>query len=395
MAVVNLSRHRVTATTEFSDRTWNQLVDDLGVILDLLMNKTASFDAATAQLVQAGLIYIQGALAPAFERLQEYQAGGFLDAPLVGEVSFADGPLLVTVHPDNAEFFTPSAFVALTRADSTDDYAIAQRSDYSKTTGILSLLVLSHVGTVGPFTDVSVSALAGSVLANGAFVVAGEAARDLARDWSQKPAGQDVTTVGTRSALHYAAAAATQAGLSSTYATASTGQASVATVQAGIATGQAAAAALSAIAAAASAIAAATFNPADYFTKLDLATAADIRGAVGDKVITPAAIDDASEWVPLEDASPIPLPWGDFLGGEVIVTANRVFGNPTGVQPGSTRYVLVKGFDGTPRSVTFGTNFEGQLPSITGVTESTWYLVSMVAIAADHITATAQLAKSP
>lgn len=56
-----------------------------------------------------------------------------------------------------------------------------------------------------------------------------EAARDKAQDWAEKPDGQDVDGVGTRSAKHWA-------GQASGYATAASGYAGTASTQAGIAT---------------------------------------------------------------------------------------------------------------------------------------------------------------
>lgn len=65
--------------------------------------------------------------------------------------------------------------------------------------------------------------------------------------------------------------------------------------------------------------------------------------------------DGTSNWAP---------DWATFFGAEWVITANRVLSNPTGVIPYTTRAITVKSSSGTTRTMTFGSNFKGDLPAV-------------------------------
>ncbi len=394
MAVNLLERHKKAAQDILDDAAWNNLVRDIDLVLADVQAKAGTFDAARNQLIEAALFRLTEVLQPAFERIQEYQTGGFLVAPIVpdSEVTFEEGFTTVGIHPDNRDLFLPTAFVALTREDNPDDVALARAIDYDATTGALELQIVSAQGDPGPWSDVVVSATAGSVATQIAFIAAMTALRGLAKDWAEKPDNQDVDGSGTRSAKHHANAAAASASNASTSASTATSQANVATVKAGEAAASAITASGHADAAAASAAAAALADPEQHILWTNLSTPAQILQGTEDKVLETSAMRDVMAWGGpsgggvLSDAATIAWDWEAAYNFVVPAMAgNREIGNPTNVVPGETKMMLLKGNDGTSRAPTFASNFEGEIPVITNLTSTRWYLLTIVAIDTDHL----------
>lgn len=120
---------------------------------------------------------------------------------------------------------------------------------------------------------------------------------------------------------------------------------------------------------------------------MNKATAAEVRSAAADKVITSDLLETASAVVTLTDATTIAVDWDTFLVAQVTMAGNRAFGNPTNLQIGTTRYVVVKGDSATARTVSFGTDYKGTLPTDT-VTSTSWQLLGLTAIATGHVVVT-------
>lgn len=224
------SKFRVTGDTEFTDELWNRVMEQIALAIVEIQEKAGTFDQASKQLIEAALFRINEALAPAFELVLDYQTGGFLTAPIAenSEVTFETGNGTLAIDPAKRDLFRPSPFIALTRASTTADVAIAQTLGYAPETGALEYTVHSVTGSAGPHSDVIVAAVAGSVQAQLQFLTETKAARDKAKDWAEKADGQNVDGSGTRSAKHHANVAATSAGTATT-------QAGIATTQAGLA----------------------------------------------------------------------------------------------------------------------------------------------------------------
>jgi hypothetical protein len=116
------------------------------------------------------------------------------------------------------------------------------------------------------------------------------------------------------------------------------------------------------------------------------ATAAQIRAMSADVGLTCDRIASALGLVSIAGTANWTPDWSAFLvadfGG---ITANRTINNPTNVVVGTTRYAFVRGSSGTARTLTFGSNFKGDIPSLTDITTSKWYLLTMVAYSSTHI----------
>jgi len=113
-----------------------------------------------------------------------------------------------------------------------------------------------------------------------------------------------------------------------------------------------------------------------YLQEANPASAANVRAAAANKVITADLLETASALVTLTDAATIALDWDTGINFDVTLTTDRVLGNPTNGQPGTWRTVLVKS-DGGPDTLTFGNQYGGTVPTITDVTTSQFYLLSI------------------
>lgn len=123
-----------------------------------------------------------------------------------------------------------------------------------------------------------------------------------------------------------------------------------------------------------------------------LAAVADVWAATSDKTFTTGLIESASAIQVLADAGPVVVNWEAFINAEVTVTANRQIGSPSNSQQGTWRTILVKGSSATPRTITFHSNFAGDIPSITDVTSTKWYLLMIYCIAGNHFVVSAKRA---
>lgn len=126
---------------------------------------------------------------------------------------------------------------------------------------------------------------------------------------------------------------------------------------------------------------------------LDLATDAEIRAATtGAHAITAADLETASAFVALTDAAPVAVDWDTGICFSLTVTASRQIGNPTNGQPGTMRHIYVVGNDANARTITFGNQFLGEVPTITDATSTKGYVISIMCITASHFVASSKRA---
>lgn len=111
---------------------------------------------------------------------------------------------------------------------------------------------------------------------------------------------------------------------------------------------------------------------------VELATDAEIRASTaGAKAVMADDLKTAAAVVTLTDAVTVALDWSTGINFEVTLTANRTLGNPTNEIQGQWRTVLVKGDSATARTLGFDTEYGGALPSLTDITNTKFYLVSL------------------
>lgn len=134
-------------------------------------------------------------------------------------------------------------------------------------------------------------------------------------------------------------------------------------------------------------------SPSRFLTE---ATAAVIRAATtGLHFITAAGIETASASVALTDAAPVAVDWDLGIHFTLTVTASRQIGNPTNGQPGTYRTILVQGNSSTDRTITFGSQFLGDLPTITDCDSTKWYLLTIRCITTSHFCVVSMVANKP
>lgn len=410
---------------DFDDR-----LNDHDVLRDeiLSLRDTVLFQAAQR---------IDDFIIPALERVREIQSGGFLVTDIAENtaVSFVEGEVSIAVNQSMKDIFRPTAFVALVRQDTADDWAVARALDYNEETGVIDLDILAVSGNAGPHEDVIVSATGGGAAGQIAFLLETREARDeaqvkadLASDWAEKAPGEDVAGAGTRSAKHHALAAASDRGLAQDAADAATGAS-------GTATGAAEAAEDArdkaqawadtaedvevesgkysakhhAAKAEAAALAAAAFDAESYYDKdavdgllaskvatstikematRDRASDAQIRGLSGDVGLTAERLASAAAQAAgvTQSGSNVAIAWDSFVTGSALtMSANLTMPNPTNIIPGTTRSFVLQSNSGTARSITsFGSYFKGNLPTIS-VTNTAKVMVHLFAYSATEI----------
>jgi hypothetical protein len=125
-----------------------------------------------------------------------------------------------------------------------------------------------------------------------------------------------------------------------------------------------------------------------------LAGITDVWASTPDKTFTTGLIEEASAYpsTALVDAATVVSDWDTFVNQAVTITANRILGSPSNPQPGTYRCILVKGSSGTPRTLTFHANFKGAVPSLTDITSTKWYDLTIKCIDATHFTVSAKQA---
>jgi hypothetical protein len=100
---------------------------------------------------------------------------------------------------------------------------------------------------------------------------------------------------------------------------------------------------------------------------IDKASDANVRAAASNKVLTTDLVESASALVTLTDAAPVAVDWDAGINFTLTVTTNRQIGNPTNGQPGTWRTIYVVGNDGTDRTITFGNQYLGEVPTLTTI----------------------------
>lgn len=72
--------------------------------------------------------------------------------------------LNLTVIPADREFFAPTPFLALSRASTTANWAIAKVNSFNRSTGVLAITLEQVTGAGGPYTDWIITSLPGATL---------------------------------------------------------------------------------------------------------------------------------------------------------------------------------------------------------------------------------------
>lgn len=157
----------ITPTSTFDYRLVVRLLKAIEAVIAPLQSQKAELDGAISTFEAIGLERINEILVPAIQSVLVIQERGFLVAHSETANTLVQGDVLTfyVEDPDERVLFTPSPFVAVTREDNADDYAIARRVSYDKDAGAFICEVLSISGDPGPHADWVIGAMAGPTLA--------------------------------------------------------------------------------------------------------------------------------------------------------------------------------------------------------------------------------------
>lgn len=118
---------------------------------------------------------------------------------------------------------------------------------------------------------------------------------------------------------------------------------------------------------------------------LDEATAAQLRGLDASALgVTTRRLRDAVALITPSGAANWTPDWAAFVSADWNVTAERAINNPTNVIVGLPRMVKIRATTSTPRAITFGTAYVGDIPSA-NVTNTDFIMVSMMPWSASEI----------
>jgi hypothetical protein len=125
------------------------------------------------------------------------------------------------------------------------------------------------------------------------------------------------------------------------------------------------------------------------------ATASEVRSAAtGNLAITPSLIESASAPPSAlsESAGAIAVDWDAFIYDEVTIDQDTVVSNPTNGQPGTHRQIYIIGNNTTDRTITFGNQFLGEIPTITDCDSGRAYLITIFCRSTTHFVVSAKRA---
>lgn len=106
-------------------------------------------------------------------------------------------------------------------------------------------------------------------------------------------------------------------------------------------------------------------------------TDSQIRASSGTGYVSAASLATASDIVTLTDAATIDVDWSTFINGQVTLSGNHTLGLPTNGKVGEWRTILVGGNDGTSRTLSFASGYQGDLPTLSDISTNKWYMLSI------------------
>lgn len=125
---------------------------------------------------------------------------------------------------------------------------------------------------------------------------------------------------------------------------------------------------------------------------VEKAISAEVAAGTADKYL--AADHLVTTAFALTDAAPVAVNWiANEQSFSLTVTADRQIGNPTNEIPNQFRTITVQGSDATPRTITFGSEFLGDVPTITDCSSTIWYDLYIRCVGTSHFAVSAKKVK--
>lgn len=124
-------------------------------------------------------------------------------------------------------------------------------------------------------------------------------------------------------------------------------------------------------------------------TPITLGDDAAVRAATKGQLIHSGHLQSASTPVALADGPTVAINWTAGINFTLTVAANRTLGNPTNEIPGTWRTVLVQGNSATDRTLIFGNEYGGEVPTLEDIDNTKKYLLMIYCKAAGEFLVTA------
>ena len=153
--------------TELNRGYWNRFVREVAVRLRSLDRIRIDWEAVSQQGIDVALARINEVLLPASQRIRDVADLGFLIANSTTERTLVEGEIIqfIVEDEDQRDLFTPGPFLAVTRLETPDDYAVGRLMFFDRETGVLDIRIEAIFGNAGPHSDWQFSAVAGAVQA--------------------------------------------------------------------------------------------------------------------------------------------------------------------------------------------------------------------------------------
>jgi len=157
----------LSGSTQLDLPTFGKLLDQIEGRLTPVEAKKADFEEVEKSMRGVLLDRINETLTPAIQKVLDVTAMGFLVAHSTTPAEFADGNILTLIVPEGAErdLFTPSEYVVITRAADFEDIAVCRKISWVVEIGEFVGEVVAAFGAPGPHSDLTLTATAGTTLA--------------------------------------------------------------------------------------------------------------------------------------------------------------------------------------------------------------------------------------
>lgn len=184
----DLSSFLSTKQKAWSAAVWDGFIEAVAARLAPLEEQLNIQKEVTDAIIERGLTVIEQELAPIvaqadqildettesitlkLARFEEKVTGGTVICMSATSATLANGSTLnLTVVQADREFFAPTPYVALSRASTVANWALAKVNSFNRLTGILSVTLEQVTGAGGPYTDWVITSLPAATLLQKAY----------------------------------------------------------------------------------------------------------------------------------------------------------------------------------------------------------------------------------
>lgn len=162
---------------------WQDLFRDLDRRLDTIDGRAQNIDEVLLQARDIALARVNELILPIFEELEYRASVGFMTANSDEGVALDENAVVTLyINDDNeAQYFKPTEFTALTRRSTYENFAIARTVEWDAEHKIYVGQLIAVFGPRGPWNDWQISAVAGSTVAQKEMLTLSVAAKAAAQ----------------------------------------------------------------------------------------------------------------------------------------------------------------------------------------------------------------------